>query len=214
MHVGSAGYELLSDISYGAEFELMDIERAARTCYRSEGLITEQAESAKKLISRLIASGHEAMLEHSSLSVLFTCDRAIANELCRHRMASFAQESTRWCNYNADKFGSEITCIPPSEFEPGTLAYNSWQSACEVAEKVYMSLVKSGVAKAQNARAVLPLSLATKIVVTANYREWRHILKLRTAKDAHPDMRALMIPLLKDLKEQIPVVFDDIEVEE
>lgn len=214
MRVGKQGYEILSNISIYGVLELMDIERAARVCYRSEGLIEEQGVSAKRLISRLIKSGHEAMLEHSMLSVEFTCDRAIANELERHRLAAFAQESTRYCNYNAEKFGSEITCIPPISFEEGSLAYNSWLSACDVAEKVYLSMIKSGVARPQDARSVLPLSLATKVVVTANYREWRHIFKLRTAKDAHPDMRALMIPLLKELKERLPVIFDDIEVEE
>lgn len=215
MRVGKPGYVILSDISMYGTSELMDIERIARVCYRSEGLITEQGESAKRLISRLIKSGHEAMLEHSMLSVEFTCDRAIANELERHRLAAFAQESTRYCNYSADKFGSEITCIPPSNFlDEKSLAYNSWLSSCDVAEKVYLAMVKSGIARPQDARAVLPLSLSTKVVITANYREWRHIFKLRTAKDAHPDMRALMIPLLKDMKELIPVIFDDIEVEE
>lgn len=212
MKVVKAGYELLTDISYGGNYELMDIERAARICYRSEDKILDQAESAKKLVKKLIEFGHEAMLEHGSLSVLFTCDRAIANEIVRHRLASFAQESTRYCNYGKNKFGQEITVINPG-FEEGTECWNLWYSLCKTNEMAYMEMLLRGVTP-ELARSVLPLSLATKIVVTANYREWRHILKLRTAKDAHPQIRELMIPLLKDLQERIPIIFDDITVDD
>lgn len=211
MRIIEQDYKILTDISMYGEYELMDLERAARTCYRSEDKILDQAESAKKLIKRLIESGHEAMLEHQGLSVMFTCDRAIANELVRHRLASFAQESTRYCNYGKDKFGNEITVIDQG-FEPDSYAWNLWRSLCKTSEMAYMEMLDKGTTP-EMARSVLPLSLATKIVVTANYREWRHIFKLRTAPNAHPMMRKLLIPLLEDLKEQIPVVFDDIETE-
>ena len=208
MNVVSQSYKILSDISYGGIYELMDIERAARICYRSEGRIEDQGVSAKKLIKKLIESGHEAMLEQSTLSVEFTCDRAIANEIVRHRMASFAQESTRYCNYGQNKFGQEITVIEPG-FDPGSKEWDIWYSLCKACEMAYMGMLESGVTP-EYARSVLPLSLATKLVVTANYREWRHILKLRTDSHAHPQIRALMLPLLDDLKERIPNIFDDI----
>ena len=149
------------------------------------------------------------MLEHSMLSVEFTCDRAIANEIVRHRLASFAQESTRYCNYGKNKFGQEITVIDPG-FEQGSEDWNLWYSMCKACEMAYMELLKRGV-EPQIARCILPLALSTKLVVTANYREWRHILKLRTDVHAHPQIRALMTSLLEDLKERIPVIFDDIK---
>lgn len=213
MHVIEQGYELLSDISSYGLYELGQIEQAARTCYRSEDKIDDLGISAQKMVKKLIDSGHEAMLEHSILTVRFTCDRAIANELVRHRMASFAQESTRYCNYSKDKFSNELNFIKPSALKTGSPEYGLWISSCYADEEFYMQLIKQGVTP-EIARAVLPQCLAAKIVVSANYREWRHIFKLRTAKDAHPQMRELLIPLLEDLKERIPIVFDDIKVEE
>lgn len=215
MRIINAGYEILTDISPYGTLELEQIERAARTCYKSEDKITDQGESAKKLIKNLIKNGHEAMLEHSQLSVKFICDRGVSHELVRHRMASFAQESTRYCNYSGDKFGNEITVIRPCfwAYNKHEKEYKNWQVACMDAEEAYFNLLAIG-ATAQQARSVLPNSLKTEVVMTANYREWRHILKLRTDKAAHPQMRELMVPLLKELKERIPVIFDDIEVEE
>lgn len=210
MRIIKPGYEVKTVISPYGMYELMDIEDAARTCYRSEDKILDQAESAKKMVKNLIDHEHEAMLEHSILSVLFTCDRAIANELVRHRLMSFAQESTRYCNYSRDKFGNEITVIQPGFIHPGSVEYGLWISSCYDAERHYMEMLENGLT-AQEARIVLPLCLATKLRVTGNYREWRHVLKLRTAMAAHPQMRELMIPLLRDLKKRIPIVFDDIE---
>ncbi len=190
------------------------IEQAARTCYRSEDKITKDGSSDKKMKEMLTGLGHTAMLEHSVLSVEFTTDRAIANELVRHRLCSFAQESTRYCNYSKDKFGGELTFIRPEWLHDYyTYEASLWADVCYVTERNYLSLLKNGL-KPEDARCVLPLSLATKLVMTTNYAEWRHILKLRTAKAAHPQMRALMIPLLKELQERIPVIFDDIKVEE
>lgn len=217
MKIVEQGYELLSDISPYGMYELMLIERAARICYQSEDKIEDQGISAQKLIKKLIEAGHEAMLEHSFLSVAFTCDRAVANELVRHRIASFAQESTRYCNYSKDKFDNEIKVIEPEYWDKDDKVNQvkglAWYNACDQCEQSYMQMLEAG-ATPQEARDVLPLDLATRIVVSTNYREWRHIFKLRTAKDAHPRIRALLIPLLKDLKERIPVIFDDIEVEE
>lgn len=190
------------------------IEKAARTCYRSEDKITEDGSSDQKIKEMLTTLGHTAMLEHSALSVEFTTDRAIANELERHRLCSFAQESTRYCNYSKDKFGNELTFVKP-EWLLDYFAYEAslWVDTCTLAERNYLALLRKGL-KPEDARCVLPLSLATKLVMTTNYAEWRHIFKLRTAKGAHPQMRALMIPLLKELQETIPVIFDDIKVEE
>lgn len=196
------------------------IEQAARTCYRSEDKITEDGSSEQKIKEMLTSLGHTAMLEHSVLSVEFITDRAIANELERHRLCSFAQESTRYCNYSKGKFGGELTFIRPECFDVASFGsmereWNSgfWMQVCRVAEENYFDLIEVGY-KPEDARCVLPLSLATKLVMTTNYAEWRHILKLRTAKNAHPQMRALMLPLLKELQEKIPVIFDDIKVEE
>ena len=213
MKIINASYEILTDISPYGTLELEQIERAARTCYKSEDKITEQGESAKKLIKNLIKNGHEAMLEHSQLSVKFICDRGVSHELVRHRMASFAQESTRYCNYSDDKFGNELTFIKPIFFDLTMDEGELWLEAMEHAEDYYFSLLDD-LCSPQEARCVLPNSLKTEVVMTANYREWRHILKLRTDKAAHPQMRELMVPLLKELKERIPVIFDDIEVEE
>lgn len=203
-------YEILTDISEGGIKELQQIERVARVCYKSEDKITPDGESAKKLVSFLVKQGHEAMLEHSQLSVLFTCDRGVANELVRHRIASFAQESTRYCNYSKEKFGAEIQVIMPTFIknadEPTRTA---WTESMYSVEKQYMRLLEHGF-RPEQARCVLPLCLKTEIVVTANYREWRNIFKLRTLVAAHPQMRELMCPLLKELQSKIPVVFDDI----
>lgn len=190
------------------------IEKAARTCYRSEDKITDDGSSDQKIKEMLTTLGHTAMLEHSVLSVEFTTDRAIANELVRHRLCSFAQESTRYCNYSKDKFSNELTFVKPEWLRDYyTLEAGVWTVTCLIAENNYLALLKEGL-KPEDARCVLPLSLATKLVMTTNYAEWRHILELRTSKAAHPQMRALMIPLLKELQKTIPVIFDDIKVEE
>lgn len=211
MKIVEPKYEILTDISEGGIKELQQIERVARVCYKSEDKITPDGESAKKLVGFLVKQGHEAMLEHSQLSVLFTCDRGVANELVRHRIASFAQESTRYCNYSKEKFDYNITVIKPFYInkEQDKLAYNRWVASCESAERTYLWMLENGY-RPEQARCVLPLCLKTEIVVTANYREWRNIFKLRTPVAAHPQMRELMCQLLKELQSKIPVVFDDI----
>ena len=219
MKIIKPSYEILTPISDGGIKELQHIEKIGRVCYKSEDRITDDGESAKKFVKMLISNGHEAMIEHSSLSVKFVVDRGVSHELVRHRIASFAQESTRYCNYSKDKFGNEITVILPCFFDTGmgilsnSLVYQEWKSACECAEERYFNLLKMG-ATPQQARTVLPNSLKTEITITANYREWRNFFKLRTAEASHPQMREVTIPLLKELKTFIPIIFDDIEVED
>jgi len=151
------------------------------------------------------------MIEHFNISVQFICDRGVSHEIVRHRIASYAQESTRYCNYSQDKFGKEITVIKPCFWDEDSSRYYYWKESCEWTEEYYFKLLESG-AQAQEARSVLPNSLKTEIVVTMNLREWRHFFKLRTAKVAHPQMQEVAIPLLEELKIKIPVIFDDIEV--
>lgn len=212
MRVINAGYEIISELN-GEEI-LKHIERCARVCYKSEDRITDG--SAEKMVAALIRSGHEAMLEHYSFTVKFICDRGIANELVRHRIASFAQESSRYCCYAKDKFGKELTFINPCFWEPDSDNYARWFHEMDEAEKTYLAMIESG-ATPEQARDILPMSIKTEIVMTANLREWRHFFKLRaegvTGKP-HPQMLEITIPLLKELKQKIPVVFDDIMSED
>lgn len=210
MRIIKAGYQILDNLD--EEAILQKIERVARVCYKSEAKAGDG--TAERLVRSLIKSKHEAMLEHYSFSVLFTVDRGVSHEIVRHRVASFAQESTRYCNYSKGDFGGEITVIEPCYLLPVSDGYTKWRKAVEAAEKQYFELLTIGHSP-QEARAVLPNSLKTEIVVTANLREWRHILSLRavgTTGNPHPQMREVMIPLLKELRERVPVIFDDLEV--
>lgn len=207
MKIINASTEILTPITGD---ELRRIEYAGRTCYKSEDKITD--DSAKKFVENLIKRGHEAMLEHSSLSVKFICDRGVSHELVRHRLASFAQESARYCNYSKDKFGNELTFIKPCFLESGTNPYLYWQNAMSDVEMYYFAMLGEGCAP-QEARSVLPNSIKTEVVMTANYREWRHFFWLRAARKtgpAHPQMEELTVPLLYEVSGLIPVVFDDI----
>lgn len=192
MKIIEPSYEILTEISEGGIKELQHIEKIGRVCYKSEDKITEDGESAKKFVKMLIGRGHEAMIEHSSLSVKFIVDRGVSHELVKHRIASFAQESTRYCNYSLDKFGNEINVI---EIDGGiehdekmknmstperNAVEDEWASAMEDAERHYIKLMEMG-ATPQIARSVLPNSTKTEITITANYREWRNFFKLRTA---------------------------------
>lgn len=229
MKLVKSHYTILTPISEGALNELQFIERIGRVCYKSEDKITEDGESAKKFIRNLIKNGHEAMIEHSSLSVMFTVDRGVTHELVRHRIASFAQESTRYCNYSNDKFGNECNFI---DLEPGLLIdsgirslsdtgkvddinkismmLEEWRTAMADAERHYLRMLELG-ARPQIARSVLPNSTKSDITITANYREWRAFFKLRADAPAHPQMREVTIPLLHELQERIPVIFEDIQ---
>lgn len=220
-----AKFEIMTPISKGGIDELKAIEETARICYRSEDLITDDGLSAKDMVRKLIKRGHEAMLEHSILKVRFHVDRGVSHELVRHRLASFAQESTRYVNYSKDKFGNEITVIDLShgmQLDPvcalmdtspdcnAQAIYNEWAEAMRDSERHYMKMLEYG-ASPQIARSVLPNSTKTTIDISANYREWRNIFKLRADTPAHPQMREVMVPLLRTLKGLIPVVFDDID---
>ena len=197
-------HKILTPIN-GAEI-LTHIERCGRVAYKSEDKITD--DSAARFVKMLIERGHESVLEHFSFSVLFVTDRGISHEIVRHRLASYTQESTRYCNYNGAKFNGEITVIKPTDLS-GKMEFDGWEALCKRCENVYKFLCDVDVAP-QIARSVLPNCLKTEIVMTTNLREWRHFLKLRTAPDAHPQMRALVNPLLSELKSAIPIVFDDI----
>ena len=182
------------------------IELAARVCYKSEERITET--SYVRLLTQLLESEHESVLEHASATVRFVCDRGVSHELVRHRIASFSQESTRYCNYAKDKFNGECSFIAPPGLSDAALM--CWYDAMRSAEHSYFDLLGAGVSP-QIARGVLPNSLKTEVVVTANMREWRHIFKLRTSPKAHPQMRELMVPLLAKFKALVPIIFDDLE---
>ena len=220
MKIISACYEILTPISKDGIEELKHIEQIARVCYKSSNLISEDGESAKKMIKSLIKNQHTAMLEHSMLSVKFTVNRAFSHELVRHRMASFAQESQRYCSYNQDKFNHEITVVEPcflKNVNHKEDKYMAWKRAMEYAEDMYFILLDDCRCTPQEARSVLPNSTKTEIVITANYREWRAIFNLRavgTTGKPSPEMLEVMVPLLKELKTKIPVIFDDLEVSE
>ena len=186
---------------------LNKIERCGRVCYKSEGKIEEG--SAEKFVAGIIKRGHEAVLEHASVTVKFVVDRGVSHEIVRHRIASYCQESTRYCNYSKDDFGSEITYIIPHYLDYKSEGWETWKAAMKSCEEAYFKLLDIG-HTAQEARAVLPNSLKTEVVMTANLREWRTFFKLRCANAAHPQMREVTRPLLEDFKNLIPVVFDDI----
>ena len=206
---------------------LRTIEKVARTCYKSEHLITD--DSAKVMVSNLLKRGHEAMIEFYDITVKFVCDRGVSHEIVRHRVASYAQESTRYCNYSKDKFGSELTFIIPcwiSDIEERfNKEYNyvahaeyhhakddankQWYDLCLNSEFTYNDLIEKGWSP-QEARSVLPNSLKTEINVKMNLREWRHFFNLRCAPAAHPQMRELTIPLLEKMHDLVPIIFDDL----
>lgn len=183
---------------------LKHIEKCGRVCYKSEDKITD--ESAARFIEGIISRGHEAVLEHYSITVKFITDRGVSHEIVRHRLASYCQESTRYCNYSKDKFGGELTFFYP-------LDHNGFDSILnkiyQTVEKSYLQMLRDG-ATPEEARSILPNCLKTELVMTANLREWRHFLKLRTAKTAHPQIRKLAQMLLDAYREKIPVIFDDI----
>ena len=185
------------------------IERGIRTAYKSEDKIQENSDI--EIIERIKNFKHDSTLEHGSITVHFVTDRGVTHELVRHRVASYTQESTRYCNYSKGKFNSEITVIEPFFFGDPDISrvYAIWEDSCRKAETSYLELLAYG-AKAQEARGVLPNSLKTEIVVTANVREWRHICTLRTSKEAHPQIRQIICPLLSEFRKRWPVLFDDV----
>ena len=186
---------------------MADIEEYGRTCYKSEDYIA--AESADNFVRRILRKGHESVIEHEKLTARIICDRGVSHELVRHRLASYSQESTRYCNYSKGKFGKELTFIRPCFWPDDSLQYHLWRSTMSIAEGVYMYLLENG-AKPEEARSVLPNSLKTEVVMTANLREWRHFFRLRCAPAAHPQMREISNQLLAQAYAALPVIFEDV----
>lgn len=206
MRIVEPCFEILDDVD--GNDVLKSIERIGRVCYKSEERITD--DSAKKFVANILKRGHESVIEHEKISVRIVCDRGVTHEIVRHRIASYSQESTRYCNYSNEKFGKELTVIKPLFWEEGSKEYGTWLDMMQMIENTYNNLIKMG-AEPQQARSVLPNSLKTEIVVTMNLREWRHFFKLRTAKRAHPQMREVACALLREFQNKIPIIFDDIE---
>lgn len=189
---------------------LKRIEECGRVCYKSETCIDDN--SCQSFCEKIIENGHESVLEHCSFTLKFICDRGISHEIVRHRIASYSQESTRYCNYSNDRFGTEITVIEPLFLEPDTEIYNIWKNSCQTAEYAYFALLDAGLMP-QEARSVLPNSLKTEVVMTANIREWRHFFRLRCSPAAHPQMRQVATQALQLVHGRIPVLFNDVYVE-
>jgi thymidylate synthase (FAD) len=214
-------YSIMQIMNWSDPLQL--IEMAGRTCYKSESKITK--DSSKKFVKMITERGHESVIEHSAMTVRFICDRGVSHEIVRHRICAFSQESTRYVNYK----GGCTFVIPPwidlmegeyldehlfeTVYDPKASSPQlKWLNCLRYATLTYKQLIDDGWSP-QEARSVLPNSTKTEIVVTANFREWKHIFKLRTSKAAHPQMRELMIPLLKDVREIIPIIFEDIKGE-
>jgi thymidylate synthase (FAD) len=193
------------------DYILKQIEKAGRTAYKSEDKITQN--SANDFVNMIRQRGHLSVIEHQFVTVRIICDRGVSHEIVRHRLASYTQESTRYCNYTKGKFGSEITVIKPCFWDEEDERFKIWKQSIEQVETAYNKLIALG-ASPQEARSVLPNSLKTEIVMTMNLREWHHFFTLRTARAAHPQMREIAIPLLKEFQIRIPIVFDNILLED
>lgn len=213
MKIVKPSIEILSTESY--EEMLLRVERAGRVCYKSEGQIGDG--SAERFIRNILKRGHESVIEHGSITVKVTCDRGVTHEIVRHRIASYSQESTRYCNYSKDKFDSQISCIDLAtgfqydlNDENDRKKYELWQEAMESAEQYYFKMLELG-AKAEEARSILPNSLKTEIVMTMNLREWRHFIRLRGSKAAHPQIREITAQILDAFAERYPLFFEDLK---
>lgn len=182
------------------------IERAGRTCYKSEDKITP--DSASKFVKMIMAQGHYSVIEHAVASIRLVTDRGVTHEMVRHRIASYSQESTRYCNYSKDKFSTQIKVIEPplADIAKDGLARQIWEKAMQQAEHAYLMLIQLG-EKSQIARSVLPTCLKTEIVVTANLRQWCHIFELRLSKKAHPQIRQVMALACRLLIKECPTIF-------
>ena len=207
MNIIPPSFELLDRVDGTAL--LQKIELAGRVCYKSEAKIT--SDSAAGFVRRILENGHESVLEHEKLTARIVCDRGVSHEIVRHRIASYSQESTRYCNYSLDKFQNELTFIRPFFWNDDPEKFRVWEEAMAAAERAYLALLDLG-ATAQEARAVLPNSLKTELVMTMDLREWRHFFRLRAAAAAHPQLGAVAVPMLRAFREAVPVIFDDIEI--
>ncbi len=205
MKIIEPSVELIDD--FDAATIMRKLERAGRVCYKSEGNI--KVDSAEKFIRGIIKRGHESVIEHATVSFKIICDRGVTHELVRHRIASYSQESTRYCDYSAGKFGGELTFIKPCFWSADDENFKLWSQSMALIEKNYLAMRANG-ARPEEARSILPNSLKTEIFVTMNLREWRHFLKLRTAPAAHPQMRQVALKIFDMLKTKLPAVFDDL----
>ena len=178
------------------------LEVAGRTCYKSKS-----TGDPSEFVKRIVDSGHHSVIEHISATFKIICDRGVSHELVRHRLCSFSQESTRYANYSKEKFGNEITVIKPFFFDEGCVEYFYWKQAMLRAEEFYLDLIRQG-AKPEEARSVLPNSLKTEIVMTANLREWIHILDLRLSKRAHPQIREVAMLIQAEFAWWMPEIFN------
>lgn len=189
------------------EIVMTDLERYARLAYKSEDKIGPG--TAEKMITNLLNKKpvpHDSPIEHHSMTARFICCRGMTHEMVRHRLASYTQESTRYCNYAKGKFDKQITCIWPHGMDDKDLRYMEWIAAMEDAEKHYFKMIEAGF-KPQIARGVLPIDLKTEIIMTCNLRQWRHVFRLRTDSAAHPQMQELMGMLYKKMNVLLPVLF-------
>ena len=200
MKVIKPSIEILSKESYEDMLEI--IELAGRTCYKSEDNITY--DSAERFIKSLMNKNHKSVLEHAKVTIRVICDRGVTHEIVRHRMASYSQESTRYCNYSKDKFGNEITVIKPCFLEEDTKKYYLWLKTCENCEKAYFEMLNMGMTP-QEARDILPNSLKTEIVMTMNISSWRNFLELRNSKAAHPQMREVASMIYDEFEQKYPI---------
>lgn len=212
MLIEKANVEVISNNSYPNMIQ--NIERIGRVCYKSEDKIKEG--SAENFIKGIIKRGHESVIEHESISVRFVCDRGVSHEIVRHRIASYSQESTRYCNYAQEKYGEQITCIDIAsgfkydlDNENERKKYEIWLNAMKNAEESYFKMIELG-ASPQEARSVLPNSLKTEIVATMNIRGWRNFFKLRTSKASHPQFREVACMVLQLFVESYPIFFEDL----
>lgn len=183
------------------------IETVGRTAYQSFDSTTK--DSYERFNKMIMSKGHEAVVEHFNLTFKFTCDRGVTHELVRHRVASYCQESTRYCNYNKDKFDGEVTFIKPCFWKEDSDEYETWYIMQQASERCYLYLLEVG-ATPQEARSVLTNSLKTEIVMTANLREWRHFFQLRCDVAAHPQMQEVAKMALKICIDKFPLYFEDL----
>ena len=219
MRIISPSIEILDEIN--EQQILKKLESIGRVCYKSENNITE--DSAERFVKNIMNRNHESVLEHVSISVRVICDRGVSHEIVRHRIASYSQESSRYCNYSNDKFGNELTFIKPCFWENKydteecemsigfrcRNEYEQWLKCMASIEQCYFAMLEHG-ATPEQARSILPNSLKTEIVMTMNLREWRHFFLLRCDKAAHPQMRQVANLILNLFKANIPIIFDDI----
>lgn len=213
MRVIEPSIQILNAPNY--EAILKKIERIGRVCYKSEDKIGEN--TAEGFIRGIIKRGHESVIEHDSISVLVTCDRGVTHEIVRHRIASYSQESTRYCNYSGEKFDGQISVIDIAtgfhynlDDEKDRLKYHIWAVAMMDAARHYNDMIAAG-AKPEEARSVLPNSTKTEIAMTMNLREWRHFIRLRGSRAAHPQMREVANMIGEELSKRYPVFFEDLE---